>query len=166
MLRSRNNVVTTAAIAALILFGVSGTTVAADSETYTWSAELVAFDEASRMVTVRSRMVGYETGDPASFDEGDRIVITWSGLSTATGVRSIAHGDAVDGRLTLPAELAGLEGRYLTFRVPIPADSVDAISALEPGDWITATSRQPVSDPSMAVLGMRGFNDVEFTNVQ
>ena len=47
----------TAALAALILFGMSGATAdtdrAAAPETYTWPAELVAFDEETGMATLR-----------------------------------------------------------------------------------------------------------------
>ncbi|MDE2906935.1 MAG: hypothetical protein OXQ28_12730 [Acidobacteriota bacterium] len=90
MLNPMNALRTTAAITALVLFGVSGA--AADTadlqapETYTWSAE---------------------------------------------------------GRMP-----------------PIQADSVNAITTLEPGQWVTATSPHAARDRNAVVTDIRGLTDV------
>ncbi len=127
---------------------------------YNWSADLVAFDEASMTATVRAMLVGTGIGDLSGYGHGDRVVLTWSGLTFASGVRGIEHGESGWGRFQMPVELAAIDGRYVTFRVPVPADSLDTIRDLKPGRWITATSPQPAPDRSAVVLDIRGFNDL------
>ena len=147
----------TAAITALILFGVSG---AAASETYTWSAELVAFDEAEAMATVRARLVEENLNDLSGFSAGDPIVLTWSGVySAAAGILAVAPGERARGRFEMPVEFVSLEGRYLTFRTPIQADFVNTIMALKPGQWVTATSPHAAWDRNAVVMDIRGFTD-------
>ena len=155
----------TAAITALVLFGVSGA--AADtadlpvSETYTWSAELVAFDEAEALATVRARLVEENLNEPSGFSAGDPIVLTWSGVhSAAAGILAVAPGERAWGRFEMPVEFVSLEGRYLTFRTPIQADFVNTIMALEPGRWVTATSPHAAWDRNAVVLDIRGFTDI------
>ena len=157
----------TAAFAALILFGASGPTVASSDATgttaldnYTWSAQLVALDDASRIATVRAMLVGHDLGDLSGYKDGDRIVLTWSGVTSASGIRCIARGETARGRFEMPVELAAVDGRYLEFRVPIPADHLDRIRTIEPGQWVTAMSPQPATDPARVVVSIRGFNDV------
>ena len=151
----------TAAITALILFGVSGA--AADTDnlatdvTYTWSAELVAFDEATRMATLRHSLVGHPPQDLTGFSNGDRIILTWSGVHSAGLIRSIAPGEMARGHLAMPVEFAGFDGRYVTFRLPIPADYVNQVLALEPGEWVTATSPHAAPDHNAVVMDIRGF---------
>lgn len=162
MLNPLNALRKTAAIAALILFGVSGAAAnvvaGATPETYTWSAKLVAYDEAEKMATVQAMVVG--DGELTGYSAGDRIVLTWSGITTASGIRSIARGESGRGRFEMPVEFAAIDGRYVTFRVPVPAGSADRVKALEPGQWVTSTSPQPAPDPSTVVVEMRGFTDV------
>src|SRR6185295_5584499 len=73
-----------------------------DPPTYTWSAELVAFDKATNIVTVKSRLVS-EAPNVAGLKPGDAAMLTWSGVSTAVGVRAIERG-AKSGydRMTMP----------------------------------------------------------------
>lgn len=154
----------TAAITALILFGVSGA--AADtadlpaSETYTWSAELLAFDEATRMATLRNSLVSYPSQDLTDFEDGDRITLSWSGVVYASRIRAIAHGETAGGRFEMPVEFGGVDGRDLTFRLPIPADHVDRVMAIEPGTWVTATSPYTVRNHDGVVMHVRRFIDL------
>ena len=73
------------ALAVLTLRAVAGTTVAADDavDTYTWSAELVAFDETANTAIVKS-YVSPTVGDLSSLTAGDRITVTWSSVPDDT----------------------------------------------------------------------------------
>lgn len=130
--------------------------------TYTWSAELVAFDRAANTVTVKARMV--ETADTElDLDAGDEAVLTWSGISTAAGIRAIEPGDDSSyDRMTLPIEYVSseLDGRYVSFKVPVPAADAAKIAALSPGQWVTATSPHQPQDATEAVSSIRPYNDV------
>src|SRR5690606_40538130 len=55
---------------------------ASQTETYTWSAELIQFDESSNTATVKARIVG-QRDDVAtgSLSEGDAAMLTWSGIT-------------------------------------------------------------------------------------
>lgn len=135
----------------------------AANETYTWSAELVAIDEPARTMTVQSRLVSDADVDFDSLDGGDRVTLTWSGISTAAGVRRITNGAAPDGDLlTLPVEFvsAELDDRYVRFKVPVPSDDVAKIAALSAGQYVTATSPQRAAHWEEAVADVRPYTDV------
>ena len=135
----------------------------AASDSYTWSAELVEFDQPARTVTVQSRLVSNAEVDFKEFDKGDRVTLTWSGLNTAAGVRRIVHGDAPDGdELTLPIEFVSpeLDERYVRFKVAVPSDDIAKIALLQPGSWITATTRRGAEHFEEAVVDLRPYNDV------
>lgn len=135
----------------------------AASETYTWSAELVAVDQAARTATVQAPLVSNATVDFASLDGGDRVTLTWSGINTAAGVRRISTGTPpADEQLTLPVEFAGPahEDRYVRFKVAVPADDVAKIAALQAGTWVTATSPRRAARYEEAVADLRPYNDV------
>ena len=131
------------------------------SETYTWSAELVAFDAASNTVTVRAPLVSNpERTNLAALHAGDRAVLTWSGLSTAAGVRAIERGNTSSfDRMTMPIEFVSseLEGRYVSFKVPIPAKDAAAIGKLSPGVYVTATSPLRAKSAADAVTSIRPY---------
>src|SRR5512142_2981906 len=85
------------------------------AETYTWSAELVAFDAASNTLTVKAPLVSNpERTNLSALRKGDRAVLAWSGLSTAAGVRAVERGSTSSfDRMTMPIEFVSseLEGR-------------------------------------------------------
>jgi hypothetical protein len=133
------------------------------SDTYTWSAELVAVDEPARTVTVQAWLVGNADVDWTHLKAGDRVTLTWSGLNTAAGVRRIVDGAApADDRLTLPIEFVSAEhdNRYVRFKVAVPSADVARLASLSPGSWITATSPRRVARYEEAVAAVRPYNDV------
>ena len=135
----------------------------AANDTYTWSAELVALDEPAGTVTVQSRLVSNAEIDFDSMDSGDRVTLTWSGIDTAAGVRRIVDGAAPEeDRLTLPIEFVSAEhdNRYVRFKVQVPRDDVAKLAALEPGEWITATSPRRGARFEEAVADVRPYTDV------
>jgi hypothetical protein len=135
----------------------------AANETYTWSAELVAVDEAARTVTVQSRLVGNAEVELDSLDGGDRVTLTWSGINTAAGVRRIVEGQAPeDDRLTLPIEFVSAEhdNQYVRFKVAVPSEDISKLASLAPGSWITATSPRRPERFEEAVTDVRPYNDV------
>jgi hypothetical protein len=133
--------------------------------TYTWSAELVAFDRASNTVTVKSSFVtNPEAADLAALKPGDRAMLTWSGLSMAAGIRALERGHTSSfDRLTMPVEYVAseLDGRYVSFKVPIPVKDTAAIAELSPGTWVTATSPVRAKSLEEAVGAIRPYNDVD-----
>jgi hypothetical protein len=135
----------------------------AANETYTWSAELVGIDQASRTATVQAPLVSNATVDFASLDGGDRVTVTWSGINTAAGVRRISTGTPpADEPLTLAVEFVAPahEDRYVRFKVAVPTDDVAKIAALQPGTWVTGTSPRGAARYEEAVADLRPYNDV------
>ena len=135
----------------------------APNDSYTWSAELIDVDQPAGTVTVQSRLVSNADVDFKSLDKGDRVTLTWSGISTAAGVRRVVQGDAPDGDvLTLPIEFVSpeLDDRYVRFKVAVPSDDLAKIASLQPGSWITATSPRRAADFREAVVDVRPYNDV------
>lgn len=133
------------------------------NEAYTWSAELVSVDENARTITVQAPLVSDAEVDFDRLDRGDRVVLTWSGITMAAGVRRIAEGAAPETDwLTLPIEFVSAEhdGRYVRFTVPVPSDDLAKLAALSAGQWITATSPRRADSHEEAVADMRPYNDV------
>jgi hypothetical protein len=155
---------TVAGLFALVVAGVAATAetpASSDPPTYTWSAEVVAFDKATNTVTVKSRLVS-EAPNVAGLKPGDAAMLTWSGVQTADGIRAIARGaKSKYDRMTLPVVFAGAEdnGRSVSFKVPIPAKDAAAIERVQPGQYVTATSPQHPNGAKEAVAQIRPYAD-------
>lgn len=147
----------------LALIGASASAAGnAANDTYTWSAELVAFDMASHTLTVKARMV-MDSDKPTNFKalhSGDAAMLTWSGISTAAGVRTIERGSkSTFDRMTLPINYVSVDDdhQHVTFKVKIPDKDAQAISKVKPGAWITARSPQHTGGPAQAVSAIRPY---------
>ena len=135
---------------------------AADS--YLWDAELVTFDAASRMITVKANVVGEHSPEEiAKLKAGEKVMVTWSGVDRYTsGVNHVlAYTDAKnsEGRFSVPVEFVSYDAaqKYLAFKTQIPADGVAKIRNLKPGDWITATSIHGKATEAQPVVSIRPY---------
>jgi len=156
-------------IAAVGLLSLAVLTVGAQSlqptsPTYTWSGELVAFDEGARMMTVKARAVGQQAlQDLPSFKSGDRVVLTWSGFdSYSDGIARVARYEASkkwSEPFTFPVEFVAYDSahQYMTFKFQPPAASVDAIKKVKPGEWITTTTRHRPASEVDAIVTVNSF---------
>lgn len=151
-------------IVGLLAMAAGGAVVAnTSSDTYTWSAELVAVDQPARTVTVQAWLVSDADVDWNDLKASDRVTLTWSGINTAAGVRRIVDGAApADDRLTLPVEFVSAEhdNRYVRFKVAVPSADLAKLASLSPGSWITATSPRRDARYEEAVAAARPYNDV------
>jgi hypothetical protein len=124
------------------LVGQSAPVAAAD--TYSWSAELVAVDEAARRVTLKVPVLDVEPVELSKFAAGDSVTLLLSGLyDYAFGIRRVAAGRAFEEeRFAMPVEFVASEtdGRYVSFAVTLPAGGIEPIKGLNPGEWVTVTS--------------------------
>jgi hypothetical protein len=130
------------------------------SENFSWSGELVALDETAAILTVKASVVGDEA--PKFFagaKAGERLTLTWSGVDK--------YSDAINGatkynaakskeRFVFPAEFVAFDAsrRYVTFKVPIPKESIAQIKTVKPGEWITATSPHGQASDSKPIAGV------------
>jgi hypothetical protein len=135
----------------------------ADETTYTWFAELVAYDASMHTITVKARMVA-DSDKPTDFARlraGDAAMLTWSGVETAIGIRAIERGRKSSlGGMTLPIEYVSTDDRhqYVTFKVKIPEQDAGAITKLKPGDYVTATSPRHVADSGQAIASIGPYS--------
>ena len=145
-----------AAVVTVDAYGAGDGRGPAAGDTYDWNGELVSLDNAGRSLAVRSRLVS-PTAAAAGLEPGDAIRITWSGYrDRAAGVRAVVPADDSglwgSERFLLDAKLVAVDSRYVTFSVEPPADGIDALRALTPGAWATATSpHQPAAAAVEAV---------------
>ena len=142
---------------------VAGAATAAETGSYTWSAELVAIDKAANTVTVKARFVE-DAANVGDLQPGDAAMLTWSGINTAAGIRALERGTKSSyDRMTMPVEYVSseLDGRYLVFEVPIPAGDAAAIEKLEAGTWVTATSPHLPKEKAEAVASIRPYGHVD-----
>jgi hypothetical protein len=134
------------------------------SDTYTWSGELVSVDTAGMKMTVKSR-VAYDdaVSELKQFRPGERVWVVWSGVHNySDAVRQVrrleANAKAAE-NFMLPAELVSPEApnEYVTIRVRVPESSIADLKAVNPGQWVTVTSRhRPVSEAE-AVVAVKPF---------
>ena len=134
------------------------------AETYTWSGELVSLDENARMLTVKTRVVGDQPmTELPKFKAGDRIVLTWSGYDKyADAINHVVRFDTTkkfEERFTFPVEFVSFDPahQYVTFKAPVPADSIGKIKSLKPGEWITATSPHTKVSESQPIMSVRPY---------
>ena len=134
------------------------------SETYSWSGELVGFDANARSITVKTRVVGDQAlADLPLFKSGDKIVLTWSGFDTyADAISRAVRYDAAkkwNAPFTFPVEFVAYEAprQYVTFKFQVPAGSVEAVKAVKPGEWVTATSRHRASSEAEAITAVNAY---------
>lgn len=134
-------------------------------DSYEWSAQMVAFDEAANLLTLKARVASHSgiTG-LEDFSDGDRLTLVWSGRHWASGIRDIAADPNLDAEaLRMPIEFvdADSDGRYVTFRVPVPEASKERISEIVPGSRVTGMSPRGDSDWNGSVVSLRHYNDVD-----
>ncbi len=133
--------------------------------TYRWHGELLALDEATGILTVRSRVVSPSgLAALAGAEAGDRIVITWSGFeSRASGIRTAMPDDGSglwgSNRFLLQATFVelGAAGRYLTFKTRMPQESLATVRALTRGAWASVSSPHHPADGAPAVLSVDAY---------
>jgi hypothetical protein len=133
------------------------------SEAFSWSGELVALDENTRLMTVKSRVV-YEQA-PAEFGRlksGERVMLTWSGFDKyADAIREVRSAGAskTEERFTFPVEFVSFDAgrQYVTFKVQIPETGISNLKSLKPGEWVTATSPHGPSSKSTPVVMVRPY---------
>jgi hypothetical protein len=63
--------------------------------------------------------------------------------------------------MTMPIEYVSseLDGRYLLFRVPIPAKDAAAMAKVKVGTYVTATSPLRAKSAGEAVVSIKSYND-------
>jgi hypothetical protein len=132
--------------------------------TYQWFGELVAVDRPANSITVKSRVAYPEAvTELQHFKPSEPVWVVWSGVLDYTdAVRQFRHADAdrpVDENLVLPAELVTPQAsnQYVTLRVKVPADSLAAIEAVQPGQWVTVTSRHRPKTADEAVVAVTAY---------
>ena len=132
---------------------------------YRWDAELVSLDEATGMLTVKSRVASPSGLDAvAAAETGDPVVITWSGYSSrASTIRSAMPDDGSglwgSNRFLLRATFIETdpENRYLTFKTAVPEDSLGTVRALTRGSWASVRSPHHPADSDAAVLSVDAY---------
>jgi hypothetical protein len=135
-------------------------------DTYIWHGELVAFDQTSKTITVKSMVAGSAVEELGHFKPGDRVMLNWSGLDKyANAVNHVVRYDAArkfDDRFAFPAEFVSYDAtqKYVTFKAPIPAESISKLQSLKPGQWVTATSPHGKLSEMQPIVAIRGYNDV------
>jgi len=153
------------AFTATRMFATPVKAAATGGETYSWHGELVALDQTAKTITVQSMAVGSALEELTHFKAGDRVLLSWSGFDKyANAVNHVVRYDAtkkLDEPFAFPAEFLSFDAahRYVTFKAPIPAESISKIQSLKAGQWVTATSPHGESSALNPIVAIRGYND-------
>ena len=134
------------------------------ADTYTWSGELVSLDEGAHILTVKARIVGDQPiTELPKFKAGDRILLTWSGYDKyADAINHVIRYDAsqkTEERFSFPVDFVTFDSahQYVTFKAPVPVDSIANIKSLKPGEWVTATSPHTKTAESQPIVSVRPY---------
>lgn len=157
------------AVAAVVSLGLAGAVSGAtranpDPGNYEWSAKLVSFDTATNTAVLQARVESYVNIDGLDrFSDGDRLILTWTGMSWAAGIRGLSKDpELTPSTLSLPVEFVSTElnGQYVNFRIPVPESARATIAKMEPGTHVTGTSPKMAKDWAKGVISLRDYNDV------
>ena len=135
------------------------------NDTYVWSGELVNLDQTSRILTVKSMVVGNALDELTHFKAGDRVLLGWSGFDKyASAINHAVRYEAtkkIDDRFTFPAEFVSFDSaqQYLTFKAAIPAESISKLQPLKAGQWVTATSPHGKTSETQPIVAIRPYNE-------
>jgi hypothetical protein len=133
------------------------------NEEFSWSAELIALDENTRIVTVKAPTVSEQTAaDFGHLKAGDRVMLRWSAYEKfADSISRVLRLTEVkaDERYTFPVDFVSFDTarRYVTFKVQIPENSIANVKSLKPGEWVTAISPQGASSKTTPVVAIRPY---------
>ena len=152
-------------ILALTMVRLGAQSVQPTSPTYSWSGELVAFDPATRTMTVKSRVVADQArGEMPNFKAGDRIVITWSGFDMySDGIARAVKYEASkkwSEPFTFPVEFVAYETprEYVTFKFVVPAGSVGNVTSLKAGEWVTGIAKHRAASEAEAITTVHAYS--------
>jgi hypothetical protein len=135
------------------------------SKDFSWSAELVALDTDARMLTAKARVVGEQAlAEFARLKSGERVQLVWSGVDKySDAIREVRTPTVIkaDERFTFAVEFVSFDTatQYATFKVQVPENSIAKLSALKPGEWVTATSPHGTASQSTPVVAARAWAD-------
>jgi hypothetical protein len=150
-------------------FAESAQTATSTSDSYQWSAELVAFDESMRVMAVKASVVGEAQKQLATFKAGDKVLLNWSGFDKyASAVNGAWKQDPIrkpEDRFSFPAEFVAFDAsrNYVTFKVSVPAEATARLRSIKSSEWVTATSKHGQASVAQPVAAVRGYNDPETT---
>jgi hypothetical protein len=140
---------------------------ASSTDSYEWSAELVALDPTSRSITLKAYFVGDEAAaEVTKRKAGEKVMLTWSGDDGYTlGITHVGLSNTAQkskGRFSFPVEFVSYDAadatqKYLTFKTQIPAEGVAKIMILKPGDWVTATSIHGKATEAQPLVAIRPY---------
>ncbi len=122
-------------------------------------------------MTVKSRVAYPEAvSELKQFKPGELVWVVWSGsYDHPDAVRQLRRAEAnrkIDENLVLPAELVSPEAvnQYIAIRVNVPGNTLTAIKAVKPGDWVSVTSRHRPSTDAEAVIAVKPYSSSTNTN--
>ena len=157
----RKQVIASAGVFLLTACGILAQVMQA-AESYDWSGEFVALDDATRSVTVKARLLDETAAaDVNQFKAGDRVFLVWSGLTFSEAIRRVLPHTAqakAGEELLSSVELVSTDtaSHYLTFRARVPAEGVAALKSLKAGEWVTATAMRASRDEG-AIVSIRPY---------
>ena len=124
---------------------------AGGEKTYVWPGELVALHAGEQAVSVSSPVERHVFRYVERFGPGDGVVLLWAPGDgrEVTAVRYLQHRGpddgvppALDHGYVLPAEFIAADerSRRITFKARVPESTFDALTGIQPGQWVKVTA--------------------------
>jgi hypothetical protein len=122
-------------------------------DAYTWFGELVSYDQAVNVLTVKARVREHVNKYTGRFSRGDRLVLIWAtprpGETEAiTYIERYTDSAVLKSGYVLPVEFVSADptASQLTFSLTPPPDAAATLRAVRPGAWIKV--RTPFDQPT------------------
>jgi hypothetical protein len=138
----------------------------AKNQTYTWSGEVLMYDEKGKTVTVRAPYLEHINRYIGNFTRGDKVVLNWAMTSPGEteAIRYVGRYDQTNGAkwgYVLPVEFVSADttARQLTFTVAVPSRALKALQRIPSGGWIKVTTPFDQPNETAAIVALEASTE-------
>jgi hypothetical protein len=139
---------------------------AVKNQSYTWSGEVLMYDEKGKTVTVKAPYLQHITRYIGEFTRGDKVVLEWATPRTGEtdAVRYVGRYDASSRTkwgYVLPVEFVSADTaqRWLTFTVAVPSKALKTLKHVPSGGWIKVTTSFDQPNETAAIVAVEASTE-------
>ena len=132
-------------------------------QSYTWSAEVLMYDEKGKTVTVKAPYLEHINRYIREFTLGDKVMLNWATPrpGETEAVRYVGRYEASAGAkwgYVLPVEFVSADTmeRWLTFTVALPSKALKALKRIPSGEWIKVTTPFDQPNETAVIVAVEG----------
>ena len=148
-------------LCALVMPGAGALAQPATNQFYTWSGEVLMYEEKGKTVTVKAPYLEHINRYIGDFTRGDKVMLNWATNrpGETEAIRYVGRYDASSGGrwgYVLPAEFVSADttARRLTFTVAVPSKALKTLKRVPSGGWIKVTTPFDQPNDTAAIVAL------------